>query len=52
VCPVVALNTFRKTSPENSAAVAIFNLRDVPSNIQNFVEGYEGHDRQLNLRLA
>ena len=27
-------------------------LRDVPSSIQNFVEGYEGHDRQLKLRLA
>lgn len=27
-------------------------LRDVPSVIQEFVESYEGHDRQLNLRLA
>lgn len=27
-------------------------LRDVPSNIQEFVEGYDGHDPQLALRLA
>jgi hypothetical protein len=27
-------------------------LRDVPSNIQDFVESYEGHARQLTLRLA
>jgi hypothetical protein len=27
-------------------------LRDVPSNIQAFVEGYEGRDPQLALRLA
>jgi hypothetical protein len=27
-------------------------LRDVPSNIQEFVEGYEDHDCQLKLLLA
>jgi hypothetical protein len=27
-------------------------LRDVPSSIQDFVERYEGHGRQLSLRLA
>jgi hypothetical protein len=27
-------------------------LRDVPSNIQDFVELHEGHGRQLSLRLA
>ena len=27
-------------------------LRDVPSSIQDFVERYEGHGRQLSLKLA
>jgi hypothetical protein len=27
-------------------------LRDVPSSIQDFVERYEGHGRQLSSRLA
>jgi hypothetical protein len=27
-------------------------LRDVPSSVQDFVEHYEGHGRQLSLRLA
>jgi hypothetical protein len=28
------------------------HLRNVPSSIQDFVERYEGHGRQLSLRLA
>ncbi len=56
---VVAFNTAEGWSQDVSEDVAQelrrrcdLQLRDVPSNIQKFVEEYEGHDRQLALRLA
>jgi hypothetical protein len=56
---VVAFNTAEGWSQDVSEDVAQdlrrrcdLQLRDVPSNIQDFVEGHEGHDRQLALRLA
>jgi hypothetical protein len=56
---VVAFNTAEGWSQDVSEDVAQelrrrcdLQLRDVPSIIQDFVEGHEGHDRQLALRLA
>jgi hypothetical protein len=56
---VVAFNTAGGWSQDVSEDIAQelgrrcdLQLRDVPSNIQDFVEGHEGHDRQLALRLA
>jgi hypothetical protein len=56
---VVAFNTAEGWSQDVSEDIAQelrrrcdLQLRDVPSNIQDFVEGHEGHDRQLALRLA
>jgi hypothetical protein len=56
---VVSFNTAKGWSQDASEDIAQelrrrcdLQLRDVPSNIQEFVEGYEGHDRQLNLQLA
>jgi hypothetical protein len=56
---VVAFNTAEGWSQDVSADVAQelrrrcdLQMRDVRSNIQEFVERYEGRDRQLTLRLA
>jgi hypothetical protein len=56
---IVAFNTAEGWSQDVSEDIALelrrrcdLQLRDVPSNIQEFVEGYEGHDRRLALRLA
>jgi hypothetical protein len=56
---VVAFNTAEGWSQDVSQDIAQelrrrcdLQLRDVPSNIQDFVEGHEGHDRQLALQLA
>jgi hypothetical protein len=56
---VVAFNTFEGWSQDVSADIAQevrrrcdLQLRDVPSNIQDFVERHDGLDRQLSLRLA
>jgi hypothetical protein len=56
---VVAFNTAEGWSQDVSEDVAQelrrrcdLQLRDVPSPVQGFVEGYEGHDRQLALRFA
>jgi hypothetical protein len=56
---VVAFNTAEGWSQDVSEDVAHelrrrcdLQLRDVPSNIQDFVESYEDHARQLALRLA
>jgi hypothetical protein len=56
---VVAFNTAEGCSHDVSEDIAQelrrrcdLQLRDVPSSIQDFVEGHEGHDRQLALRLA
>jgi hypothetical protein len=55
---VVAFNTAEHWSEDVSEDVAReirrrFDLQasDVPSTIQDFVESYEGHTRQLSLRL-
>jgi hypothetical protein len=56
---VVAFNTFEGWSQDVSTDIAQelrrrcdLQMRDVPSNIQDFVERHEGMDRQLTLRLA
>jgi hypothetical protein len=56
---VVAFNTAEGWSQDVSEDIAQelrrrcdLQLRDVPSIVQDFVEGHEGHDRQLALRLA
>ena len=56
---VVAFNTAEGWSQDVSEDIAQelrrrcdLQLRDVPSTIQDFVEGHEGHARQLTLRLA
>jgi hypothetical protein len=56
---VVAFNTFEGWSQDVSADIAQelqrrcdLQLRDVPSSIQDFVERFDGVDRQLTLRLA
>ena len=56
---VVAFNTVEGWSQDVSADIAQevrrrcdLQLRDVPSAIQDFVERYDGLDRQLSLRLA
>jgi hypothetical protein len=56
---VVAFNTAEGWSQDISRTIAQelrrrcdLQFRDVPSNIQDFVERYEGHDRPLTLRLA
>jgi hypothetical protein len=56
---VVAFSTFEGWSQDVSADIAQelrrrcdLQLRDVPSSIQDFVERFDGVDRQLTLRLA
>jgi hypothetical protein len=56
---VVAFNTFEGWSQDVSTDIAQelrrrcnLQTRDVPSNIEDFVERYDGLDRQLTLRLA
>jgi hypothetical protein len=56
---VVAFNTFEGWSQDVSTDIAQelrrrcdLQLRDVPSNIQDFVQRHDGLDRQLTLRLA
>jgi hypothetical protein len=56
---VVAFNTFEGWSQDVSVDIAQelrrrcdLQLRDVPSSIQDFVERFDGVDRQLALRLA
>jgi hypothetical protein len=56
---VVAFNTFEGWSQDVSTDIAQelrrrcdLQMRDVPSNIQDFVEQHDGLDRQLTLRLA
>jgi hypothetical protein len=55
----VAFNTAEGWSQDVSEDIAQelrrrcdLQLRDVPSNIQDFVERHEGRDRQLTLRLG
>jgi hypothetical protein len=56
---IVAFNTAERWSEDVSEDIAHelrrrcdLQLRDVPSAIQDFVEGHEGHHRQLALRLV
>jgi hypothetical protein len=56
---VVAFNTFEGWSQDVSEDIAQelrrrcdLQSRDVPSSIQDFVEGHEGHERQMTLRLV
>jgi hypothetical protein len=56
---VVAFNTFEGWSQDVSSNIAQelrrrcdLQQRDVPSNIHDFVERHEGHDRQLLRRIA
>jgi hypothetical protein len=56
---VVAFNTFEGWSQDVSTDIAQelrrrcdLQMRDVPSNIQDFVEQHDALDRQLTLRLA
>jgi hypothetical protein len=56
---VIAFNTFEGWSQDVSADIAQelrrrcdLQMRDVPSSIQDFVEGHEGVDRQMTLRLV
>jgi|ERR1700733_10999747 hypothetical protein len=56
---VVAFNTFEGWSQDVSTDIAQelrlrcdLQMRDVPSNIHEFVEQHYGLDRQLTLRLA
>jgi hypothetical protein len=56
---VVAFNSAEGWSQDVSADIAQelrrrcdLQLRDVPSSIQDFVERFDGVDRQLTLRLA
>jgi hypothetical protein len=56
---VVAFNTVEGWSKDASEDIAQelrrrcdLQLRDVPSDIQDFVEHHEGHDRQLTMRLG
>jgi hypothetical protein len=56
---VVTFNTFEGWSQDVSTDIAQelrrrcgLEMRDVPSNIQDFVEQHDALDRQLTLRLA
>jgi hypothetical protein len=56
---IVAFNTAERWSEDVSEDIAHelrrrcdLQLRDVPSPIQDFVEGHEGHYRQLAVRLV
>jgi hypothetical protein len=56
---VIAFNTVEGWSQDVSADIAQelrrrcdLQLRDVPPNIQDFVDRHDGLDRQLTLRLA
>jgi hypothetical protein len=56
---VIAFNTFEGWSQDVSADIAQelrrrcdLQMRDVPSFIQDFVEGREGVERQMTLRLV
>jgi hypothetical protein len=56
---VVAFNTFEGWSQDVSEDIAQelrrrcdLQSRDVPSSIQDFVEGHEGHERQMTLQLV
>ena len=55
---VIAFNTAERWSEEVSEDVALeirrrrdLQMREIPSSIQDFVEGHEGNRRQLTLRL-